>query len=92
MPRRCSDQLLLTGILQHRIERWLEREGVFHVAGLGDVELAGELDWEPGAGPVYLRRLDDGQVWRVNIIMTVRPATSEEADSRWLPAFEEQAL
>jgi hypothetical protein len=36
----------------------------FDVAGVGNVELAGELDWEPCAGPVYLRRLDDGQVWR----------------------------
>jgi hypothetical protein len=61
-------------VLQHRIERWLEQEGVFSVAGLGDMELAGELDWEPGAGPVYLRCLADGQVWRVDITMTARPA------------------
>ena len=91
MIRRCSDEQLLAGIPQHRIERWLEQEGIFHVAGFGDVELAGELDWEPGAGPVYLRRLTDGQVWRVSITMTARPATSEEASSRWLPACEEEA-
>jgi len=36
---------LLTDLLQ-----WLEREGVFHVAGLGDEA----LDWEPGAGPLPL--------------------------------------
>jgi hypothetical protein len=48
------------------------------------VPLAGELDWEPGAGPVYLRRLADGQVWRVDITMTARPAWPEEASSRWL--------
>ena len=34
------------------------------VAGFGDVELVGELDWEPAADPVYLRRLDDGKVCR----------------------------
>jgi hypothetical protein len=39
--------------------QWLELEGLFTIAGFGDVVLAGELDWEPGAGPVYLRRLDD---------------------------------
>src|SRR6266568_5112225 len=72
VPRRASNEVLLAGILLARIERWLEQEGVFHVAGFGDVELAGELDWEPGVGPVYLRRLDDGQVWRVNITMTAR--------------------
>ena len=44
MPRRASDEELLAGILQARIERWLEQEGVFHVAGFGDVALAGELD------------------------------------------------
>jgi hypothetical protein len=48
------------------------------------VEIAGELDWEPGSGLVYLRRLYDGQVWRVNITMTARLATPEEASSRWL--------
>jgi hypothetical protein len=32
----------------------------FHVAGFGDVDLVGELDWEPGADPVYPRRMDDG--------------------------------
>jgi hypothetical protein len=84
MARRCSDEELLAGVLQHRIERWLEQEGVFSVAGLGDMELAGELDWEPGAGPVYLRRLADGQAWRVDIAMTARPAWPEEASSRWL--------
>ena len=62
-----------------RIERWLELEGVLDIAGFGDVELAGELDWEPGAGPVYLRRLDNRQVWRADIAITARLATAEEA-------------
>jgi hypothetical protein len=64
VARRASDEELLAGVLQLRIERWLEQEGVFDVAGFGDVELAGELDWEPGAGPVYLRRRGPGRrVW-----------------------------
>lgn len=79
MPRRASDEELLAGILQARIERWLEQEGVFHVAGFGDVALADELDWEPGAGPVYLRRLADGQLWRADITITARPAQPGEA-------------
>ncbi len=70
MPRRASDGELLAGVLHLRIERWLEEEGVFDVAGFGD----GELDWESGAGPVYLRRLDDRQVWRADITITARPA------------------
>lgn len=77
--RRVSDAEMLAGVLLLRIERWLETEGVFDVAGVGDVELAAELDWEPGAGPVYLRRLDDNQVWRADIAITARPATPEEA-------------
>jgi hypothetical protein len=48
VPERASDEVLLAGLLLARIERWLEQEGVFHVAGFGDVTLAGEL--EPGAG------------------------------------------
>ena len=52
------------------IERWLELEGVFTIPGFGDVELAGGLDWEPGAGLVYLRRLNDSQVWRAGITAT----------------------
>ena len=78
MARRVSDEELLAGVLLLRIERWLELEGVFDIAGFGDVGLAGELDWEPGTGPVYLRRLDDGQVWRADIGITARPATPEE--------------
>jgi hypothetical protein len=69
---------MLAGALLLRIERWLEAEGVFGVAGFGDAELAAELDWESGAGPVYLRRLDDSQVWRTDITITARPATPEE--------------
>jgi hypothetical protein len=46
------------------IEWWLELEGVFTIPGFGDVELAGDLGWEPGAGLVHLRRLNDSQVWR----------------------------
>ena len=64
MPRRANDEELLAGILLTRIERWLELEGVFDVAGFGDVELG---------------RLDDSQVWRADITITARPATSEEA-------------
>jgi hypothetical protein len=56
--------------------------GVFTILGFGDVELAGELDWEPGTGPVYLRRLDDGQVWRADITVTVRPAAPGDAGAR----------
>jgi len=79
VPRRASDEELLAGAILLMIERWLELEGVFEVAGFGHLELAGELDWESGAGPVYLRRLDDRQVWRADIAITARPATSEEA-------------
>ena len=83
MPRRASDEELLAGILRARIERWLEQEGVFHVAGFGDVALAGELDWEPGVGPVYLRRLADGHLWRADITITARPAQPGEAGTQW---------
>jgi hypothetical protein len=79
VTRRVSDAEMLAGVLLLRIERWLELEGVFDVAGFGDVELASELDWESGTGPVYLRRLDDNQVWRADITITARPATAEEA-------------
>ena len=79
MARRASDEELLAGALHARIERWLELERVFTILGFGDVELAGELDWEPGAGPVYLRRLGDGQVWRADITVTARPAAPGEA-------------
>jgi hypothetical protein len=57
---------------------------VFEIAGFGDVELAGELDWEPGAGPVYLRRLGDSQVRRADIAITARPAAPEEAKTALL--------
>lgn len=77
--RGISDAEMLAGVLLLRIERWLETEGVFDVAGVGDFELAAELDWEPGGGAVYLRRLDDNQVWRADIAITARPATPEEA-------------
>lgn len=80
--RRVSDEELLAGALHARIERWLELEGVFTILGFGDVELAGELDWEPGAGPVYLRRLDDGQIWRVDITVTARLAAPGETGAR----------
>ena len=59
------------------IERWLELEGVFTIPGFGDVELAGDLDWEPGAGLVYLRRLYDSQVRRAGITVTARPRPGE---------------
>jgi hypothetical protein len=46
---------------------------------VGHVELAGEIGWEPGSGTLYLRRLDDGRAWRVDVPVAVRPATPEEA-------------
>jgi hypothetical protein len=82
VARRASDEEPLAGALHARIERWLELEGLFTIAGFGDVELAGELDWEPGAGPMYLRRLDDGQVWRADITVIARPSASGEAGTR----------
>jgi len=79
LPYRGTDEELLAGTLITRLERWLELEGVFEVPGVGHVELAGEIDWEPGGGTLYLRRLDDGKVWRVDVPVAVRPATPEEA-------------
>ncbi len=38
------------------IKWWLELEGVFTIPGFGDVELAGGLGWEPGAGPPHPER------------------------------------
>jgi hypothetical protein len=70
---------LLAGMIVTRLERWLELEGPFEVPGAGHVELAGEIGWEPGSGTLYLRRLDDGRVWRVDVPVAVRPATPEEA-------------
>src|ERR1035441_8387495 len=52
------------------IEQWLGLGGVFTIPGFGDVELAGDLDWGPGAGLVYLRRLKDSQVWRADMTVT----------------------
>ena len=63
------------------IEWWLELEGVFTIPGFGDVEFAGGLGWEPGAGLVYLRRLNDSQVWRAGITVTARP--HPETWARW---------
>jgi hypothetical protein len=74
-----TDEELLAGMIVTRLERWLELEGIFEVAGAGHVELAGEIDWEPGSGTLYLRRIDDGRVWRVDVPVAVRPATPEEA-------------
>jgi hypothetical protein len=74
-----ADGELLAGMIVTRLERWLEREGVFEVPGVGRVELAGEIDWEPGSGTLYLRRLDNGRVWQVDVPAAVRPATPEEA-------------
>jgi hypothetical protein len=73
-----ADEERLAGMIVTRLERWLELEEVFEVPGVGPVELAGEIDWEPGSGTLYLRRLDDGRVWRVDIPVAVRPATPEE--------------
>jgi hypothetical protein len=73
-----AEEELLAGMIVTRLERWLELEGVFEVSGAGRVELAGEMDWERGSGTLYLRRVDDGRVWRVDVPVAVRPATSEE--------------
>jgi len=74
-----ADGELLAGMIVTRLERGLEREGVFEVPGVGHVELAGEIDWEPGSGTLYLRRPGDGRVWRVDVPVAVRLATPEEA-------------
>jgi hypothetical protein len=74
-----ADEELLAAMIVTRLERWLELEGVFEVPGVGHVELAGEIDWEPGSGTLYLRRPGDGRVWRVDVPVAVRPATPEEA-------------
>ena len=78
MTRSCSPASLLA-----RIERWLEQEGVFHIAGFGDVTLAAELAWEPGVGLVYLRRIADGQLWRADVSITARPAEPGEPGTNW---------
>jgi len=83
VPRRASDEVLLAGALEARIERWLEQEGVFHAAGFGDVTLVRELGWEPETGPVYLRRIADGQLWRADINITARPAKPREPGTTW---------
>ena len=72
-------QELLAGMIVTRLERSLEREGVLEVPGAGRAELAGEIDREPGSGTLYVRRLSDGSVWRVDVPVAVRPATPEEA-------------
>jgi FHA domain len=73
-----TDKELLAGMIVTRLERWLELEGAFEVPGVGQVELAGEVGWEPGSGTLYLRRTGDGRVWRVDVPVGVRPATPEE--------------
>ena len=57
-----ADGELLAAMIATRLERWLEREGAFEVPGVGQVELAGEIGWEPGSGTLYLRRPEDGRV------------------------------
>lgn len=69
---------LLAGMITAQLERWLEQQGVFEVPGVGQVELAGEIDWERGSGTLYLRRPADGRIWRVDVPVAVRPATPEE--------------
>jgi hypothetical protein len=76
--------VLLAGTLLSRIERWLEQEGVFNAGGFGDVTLARELDWEPETGPVYFRRIADGQLWRADINITARLAVPGEPGTNWL--------
>ena len=70
---------LLAGMIVGGLEQWLAQQGVFEVPGVGRVELARDIDWEPGSGTLYLRRLDDGRIWRVEVPAAVRPATPEEA-------------
>ena len=74
-----ADGELLAAMIATRLERSLELEGVFEVPRIGQVALAAEIGLEPGSGTLYLRRLDDGRVWRVDVPVTVRPATPEEA-------------
>jgi hypothetical protein len=74
-----TDEELLAGTIIAWHERWLELEGSSRSRGVGHAELAGEIDWEPGSGTLYLRRLDDRRVWRVDVPVAVRPATAEEA-------------
>ena len=73
-----AEEELLAEMIVSRLTRWLELEGVFEVPGVGRVELAAEFDWMPGSGMLYLRRVDDGRAWRVNLPVTVRPATPDE--------------
>jgi hypothetical protein len=73
-----ADGELLAGMIVTRLERSLELEGAFEVPGVGQVELAGEIGWEPGSGTLYLRQPGDGKVWRVDVPVTARPATPEE--------------
>jgi len=75
---RGTDEELLAGMIVTRLEQWLELEGVFEVPDVGRIELAGEVGWEPGSGTLYLRRLDGGKVWRVDVPVAVRPATPDE--------------
>ena len=74
-----ADGELLARMIVTRLERWLELEGAFEVPRVGQVELAGDIGWEPGSGTLYLRRPGDGRVWRVDIPVAARPATPEEA-------------
>ena len=74
-----ADGELLARNIVTRLERSLELEEPFEVPGVGQVELAGDIGWEPGSGTLYLRRPEDGRVWRVDVPVTVRPATPEEA-------------
>ena len=70
---------LLTEMIVAGLERWLEQQGTFEVPRVGQVELARDIDWEPGSGTLYLRRPADGRIWRVDVPVAVRPATPEEA-------------
>jgi hypothetical protein len=63
-------------IVTRLVRRWLELEGAFEVHGIGHFGLAGEIDWEPGSGTLYLRRLGDLRAWRVDIPVPVRLATN----------------
>jgi hypothetical protein len=53
-----ADGELLAAMIVIRLERWLELEGAFEVPGVGQVELAGDIGWEPerDAVPAAARR------------------------------------
>jgi hypothetical protein len=82
-PRRGTDEELLAGMIVIRLERWLELEGIFEVPGSAMPSWPGRSTGSRAAGTLYLRRLDDAKVWRVDVPVAVRPATAEEGRVYW---------